>query len=70
MHPLDDKVSLEPRIKMIEKTIPWIYVYVAPGKKQISDMVKVVFDRLAQVLADEISSHEKMLFAASEKGEC
>ena len=70
VHPLDDKVSLEPRIKMIEKTIPWIYVYVAPGKKQISDMVKVVFDRLAQVLADEISSHEKMLFAASEKGEC
>lgn len=70
VHPLDDKVSLEPQIKMIEKTIPWIYVYVAPGKKRVSDIVKVVFERLAQALANEISSHEKMLFAASEKGEC
>ena len=68
--PLNDKVSLEPQIKMIEKTIPWIYVYVAPGKEQGSDMVKVVFDRLAQALANEISSNEKKLFLESEKGEC
>lgn len=68
--PLNDKVSLEPQIKMIEKTIPWIYVYVAPGKEQGSDMVKVVFDRLAQALANEISNNEKKLFLESEKGEC
>lgn len=74
---LDDSVSLKPQIKVIEKNIPWIYVYVVPnvtingiygGTNNVDNVVQQVFDRLAQSLADEMRIKEDMLFGNAIKG--
>ena len=74
---LDDKVSLKPQIRAIEKNIPWIYVYVVPNvatscaygdKEKINRVIEKVFDRLAQALADELKSKEPMLFGSTSEG--
>ena len=71
---LDDSVSLKPQIRVIEKSIPWIYVYVVPNvpisgaygdTDGIKCVVQQVFDRLAQSLADELMSKKTLLFGTT-----
>ena len=76
---LDEMVHLKPQIKVIEKNIPWIYVYVVPNSSferlddnldKTSQAVQIVFDRLAEALANEIRKNKEMLFGSTmKKGE-
>ena len=74
---LDDSIALKPQIRVIEKSIPWIYVYVVPNvpitgaygnAQDITAVVQYVFDCLAQSLADELKEKESMLFGSTIKG--
>lgn len=74
---LDDSITLKPQIRVIEKSIPWIYVYVVPNvpitgaygnAQDITAVVQHVFDCLAQSLADELKEKESMLFGSTIKG--
>ena len=74
---LDDSIALKPQIRVIEKSIPWIYVYVVPNvpitgaygnAQDITAVVQHVFDCLAQSLADELKEKESMLFGSTIKG--
>lgn len=74
---LDYSITLKPQIRVIEKSIPWIYVYVVPNvpitgaygnAQDITAVVQHVFDCLAQSLADELKEKESMLFGSTIKG--
>ena len=71
--PINEEISLKPQIKTIEKSIPWIYVYIVPND-DYSDSngnnksaTYKVFEALAEALAEEINKNISKLFSLTTK---
>lgn len=62
----DERVTLRPQIKAIEKTVPWIYVYFVPpkGNIDIKKLSSIVLDHMAQEVGKSLSSRYKELFGS------
>ena len=60
----DERVTLKPQIKAIEKTVPWIYVYFVPpkGNIDIKELSNTVFNDMAQEVGKSLSSRYIELF--------
>ena len=70
---LDETAILKPQIKVIEKSIPWMYVYVVPkvhtqdltyGAESMYPTVRLVFDKLVDEFSDEIYNKRESLFGS------
>ncbi len=61
---LNEKISLKPRIKSIAKNIPWLFIYIVPGKQytDINILSENILDQLASRIADEIKPRLEELF--------
>lgn len=62
----DERVTLRPQIKAIEKTVPWIYVYFVPpkGNVDIKALSNAVFNHMAQEVGKSLSSRYIELFGS------
>ena len=60
----NEKTTLKPQIKAIEKTVPWIYVYFVPPRANvdIKELSTKVFDHMAEAVGERLRSRYDELF--------
>lgn len=58
--PFDEYISLKPQIEAIHRNIPWLYIYIAPGK--LSTDINQLTEKVLDEAARNISSYIKRRF--------
>ena len=60
----DDRETLRPQIKAIERNVPWTYIYFVPPKScnDVEDLSKEVFNETSQAVGKSLRKRYYELF--------